>query len=960
MPRGTYAILFLAVVTMTVIGGAFFSPASAATFTVSNTNDSGGGSLRQAILDANAAAGTDTIIFTVSGTITLLSSLPNVTDATGLTIDGTGQTVIISGGSSVRLLVVGVNAVLSLMNLTIANGFTAGDDAGAIYNYGTLMVTDCTFSANAAGGGGGAIVNNVGGGGPGIGFMTVTSSTFSGNTASTDGGAIYNNGGVLTVTNSTFFGNTAANDGGAIVNFDTLTVINSTFSGNTSTGGGAIRRGFGLVTLRNTIIANSVGVGNCSGNIIDGGNNLQFGGTVANSCGATITTPVSDPLGGNTLANNGGPTQTIALPPGSAAINAAGAPFPPNDQRGVVRPQGAAPDIGAYEYQDPPASVPTMSEWGMIVFMLLAGISGAYYLKRWKTKLADGKRAGRIAGSLILLLAVIALPAVSSGSTVADCFKKVSGYDVFTSSLQDTVIAVTLAVEHPDCTALAASMDTTLEVLTGSAIAVKEAGLLKTEQQCQNIANGSFVTKPVKKALLKKVNNYLSPQDAANLDTYTDEQLNNLIKNIPGYQHLFCACTFAFSGLSITKIREVIGKETKGIQACKMLVSGAVGSMIEGIEKLGDAIGLGCPDHNKKIPAPQWVQKFLMSSLDAYALVTEYERHTGCYQRPLGTCRAACINYYTGGSAACRMEPGNASGTCDDVFEIFDPMVMARQPVLVAQAIAACSTKTDGCVKNKDYPLVVDAYGQDALSACLGILKNTYKTPKCKPDEQPCCWRAPWTPQMKCDKARAEAASKVGNLGSQIGSSFLNIPETNATPQAIADRKACQQKIIGNTLKYVQDAACDAAMKTPTDDYSGIWPAVLQTAKGTGDGEAYTQCDGPYNKVVKIVGCKKKCAQPATLKALYGEVGPAAASKCYDDCMSGAIVGKMNTPGYQQSQSQQQSSCVQSCKIICQDTPTSTACQNCKKPNWCGPGSGSSGSGGSSMPKPGSGSGLVQ
>src|ERR1044071_9351169 len=74
--------------------GALGVPAArAATLTVTNTNDSGPGSLRQAIADANANPDTDTIMFNVSGTITLASSLPLINDRSGLTIDGNGQTI---------------------------------------------------------------------------------------------------------------------------------------------------------------------------------------------------------------------------------------------------------------------------------------------------------------------------------------------------------------------------------------------------------------------------------------------------------------------------------------------------------------------------------------------------------------------------------------------------------------------------------------------------------------------------------------------------------------------------------------------------------------------------------------------------------------------------------------------------------------------------------------------------
>ena len=217
------------------------------------------------------------------------------------------------------------------------------------------------------------------------------------------------------------------------------------------------------------------------------------------------------------------------------------------------------------------------------------------------------------------------------------------------------------------------------------------------------------------------------------------------------------------------------------------------------------------------------------------------------------------------------------------------------------------------------------------------MLKNTYQSPNCKPEEQPCCWRAPLTPQIKCNKARAEAASKAGDLGSQIGSSFNNLQTTFADAKAIADRQACQQKIIGNALKYLQDAACDAAMKTPTDDISGIWPEVLKEAKGMGDGEAYTKCDGPYNHVVIVNGCKDKCAQPATLQALYGGADSGAANKCFNDCMRSRNIGKMPVQGFEDAKKWHQTSCESQCIPQCEAVGLTAAelCKKCKAACRC-------------------------
>ena len=113
------------------------SPAGAATFTVSNLNDSGAGSLRQAITDANVASGADTIDFGpgVTGTITLGSDFPQITES--LTIVGPGSDALaLSGAGShhVFSLDTGGNGTVSLSGVTVTNsvGAAGTGDGGAI------------------------------------------------------------------------------------------------------------------------------------------------------------------------------------------------------------------------------------------------------------------------------------------------------------------------------------------------------------------------------------------------------------------------------------------------------------------------------------------------------------------------------------------------------------------------------------------------------------------------------------------------------------------------------------------------------------------------------------------------------------------------------------------------------------------------------------------------------------
>lgn len=327
--------------------------AQAATFTVTNTNDFGAGSLRQAVDDANAALGADTVQFAVTGTITLTSGQLTVTD--DLTLDGPGpsaSSLTISGGGAVRVLELSGIATLNVEDLTVASGSVPHVlFGGGIRNSGGfLTVTNSIVSANSAGtsGVGGGIFNSSGS------TLTITNSTISENSAF-HGAGVYNDGGTVTITNSTFWRNaTTFGDGGGVFNtFGLLTVTNSTLVENTAarSGGGLYNTGSGgapgIALLRNTLIANNTG-GNCvaAEPITDGGGNLSWPDA---TCGGINQDPLLDPVG---LQDNGGPTQTIALQPGSPAIDAAvAANCPPTDQRGVSRPQGAGCDIGAFELE---------------------------------------------------------------------------------------------------------------------------------------------------------------------------------------------------------------------------------------------------------------------------------------------------------------------------------------------------------------------------------------------------------------------------------------------------------------------------------------------------------------------------------------------------------------------------------------------------------------------------------
>jgi hypothetical protein len=241
--------------------------------------------------------------------------------------------------------------LLTLTNSTVS-GNEADNNGGGLFNAGWLTLTTSTIRGNTAREWGGGVASA----GPN-GVLTLTHSTLRDNAAN-GGGGVYNDQGSLTLTHSTISGNTAREFGGGVASAGPLTLTYSTVSGNTAgSGGGLYSSYYSGPFLANSIIANHPKGGDCATGglpVVSGGHNLDSDG----SCQLTAAgdQPGVDPLLGP-LQDNGGPTLTHALLPGSPAIGtirwgARGCGTTDiSDQRWQARPQPAwgACDSGAYE-----------------------------------------------------------------------------------------------------------------------------------------------------------------------------------------------------------------------------------------------------------------------------------------------------------------------------------------------------------------------------------------------------------------------------------------------------------------------------------------------------------------------------------------------------------------------------------------------------------------------------------
>jgi hypothetical protein len=338
-------------------------PAYATTITVTNTNDSGPGSLRQALADVQNG---DTITFAVIGTIGLTNGELFINN--NITISGPGANMLTvsraQNAPAFRIFRVGDGLTVVIQGLTISNGLAQSFEfgGGILNGSSTLSLINCTVSGNSTDSLGGGISNFVSNA-----TVRIESSTLSANVAGDYGGGIAN-GGTLTINNSTLSGNTGEFAGGGIYNQSgpqsaSVAVSNSTLSGNaTEFHGGGIyntRTGAGtaVVEIGNTVLkrgASGQTIGNNAGTVISRGFNLSDDNAdgYLNGPGDQIN---ADPMLGP-LQDNGGPTLTHALWPGSPAIDAGDPNFTPPpffDQRGpgFNRVVNGRIDKGSFELQ---------------------------------------------------------------------------------------------------------------------------------------------------------------------------------------------------------------------------------------------------------------------------------------------------------------------------------------------------------------------------------------------------------------------------------------------------------------------------------------------------------------------------------------------------------------------------------------------------------------------------------
>jgi hypothetical protein len=295
----------------------------------------------------------------------------NVTTAEAIPAGGgLNSSAAAAHGASVTLTRVLVDG-----NKAIDNSTGGVPEGGGIYVFRTdLTIRESAVTGNMATGGaiadaGGIVVQREGN-------FVLERSLVANNIAEsgvfTDGAGVDVTGStseVQKIVNSSITGNRGTsptdNKGAGILHSGgaRLDVLSSTISGNVTSGSGASDHGGNLsdsgesgsaLSLRDSIVSSGGGTSgseNCFGiGVQSAGHNIDsLDQCNFHAAGDRVST---NPLLAG-LAGNGGPTETLALSPGSPAIDAGDAGCPATDQREVTRPQGAACDIGAFELQTP-------------------------------------------------------------------------------------------------------------------------------------------------------------------------------------------------------------------------------------------------------------------------------------------------------------------------------------------------------------------------------------------------------------------------------------------------------------------------------------------------------------------------------------------------------------------------------------------------------------------------------
>ena len=387
MPRraGTAGGLALAA---TLLSG---SVAEAASFTVTNTSDSGSGSLADAITQANTYGAShggaeSTILFQsgLTGSIDLTSDLPQITEHVYIKGPGADK-LTINGEHAHGIFDIDVTDVsdqslpyaTAIQGLTLTGGKQASGYGGAVWGRSSVSLNDVTITNSSAKYGGAVLVTNPDG-------LWLFNSTISGDTA-TFGGGIYS-GGNMYMENSTISGNTATAGGGIDQGQGAAVIVDSTIAGNHASYGtncGSECTGGGLnfsqiptvrSELHDTIVAGNTGTVGPDVFVPKGlavASKLPAAtfSLIGNPSASRVTTDATDITGQDPqlgpLANNGGPTQTMLPADTSPAIDAGSANGLTTDQRGMPRPVdlpgypnaagGDGADIGAVEVQ--PAEV---------------------------------------------------------------------------------------------------------------------------------------------------------------------------------------------------------------------------------------------------------------------------------------------------------------------------------------------------------------------------------------------------------------------------------------------------------------------------------------------------------------------------------------------------------------------------------------------------------------------------